>query len=88
MTERTLTVDDLEEGSKYQFRVSAENAAGVGQPCEPIDVLAKDPFGTCARLVFICLVQKKHAFVFDILSYYFVCCDDCSRLGGCNGECK
>jgi len=43
--ELTLTIDDLEEGTEYKFRVSAENQAGVGEPCEPITVLAKDPFG-------------------------------------------
>ena len=45
VTERKLKVDDLEEGSEYKFRVMAENAAGVGEPCEPITVVAKDPYG-------------------------------------------
>ncbi len=40
-----LLVDDLEEGVEYEFRVMAENAAGVGEPCEPITLVAKDPFG-------------------------------------------
>ena len=53
MSERTLTVDDLEEGSEYKFRVMAENAAGVGEPCEPITVIAKDPFGE-----FVCLFSS------------------------------
>ena len=41
----TLTLDDLEEGTEYEFRVSAENKAGVGEPCEPITIVAKAPFG-------------------------------------------
>ena len=41
----SLTLDDLEEGTEYQFRVCAENAAGVGEPCEPISITAKDPYG-------------------------------------------
>jgi titin len=49
VSELTLSVADLEEGGKYQFRVSAENEAGVGNPCEPITVLAKDPFGECCE---------------------------------------
>lgn len=45
VVERTLLVDELEEGAEYKFRVMAENAAGVGEPCEPITIVAKDPFG-------------------------------------------
>ena len=41
----TLTLNDLEEGTEYKFRVCAENAAGVGEPCEPISLVAKEPFG-------------------------------------------
>ena len=40
----TLPVEDLIEGEEYEFRVFAENKAGVGKPCEPIKVIAKDPF--------------------------------------------
>ena len=47
--ELTLSVTDLEEGGQYQFRVSAENEAGVGEPCEPITLIAKDPFGEYGR---------------------------------------
>ena len=44
ITERKMPIDDMEEGNEYKFRVMAENAAGVGEPCEPISVIAKDPF--------------------------------------------
>ena len=44
-SELTLTMNDLEEGIEYQMRVSAENKAGVGEPCEPISITAKDPYG-------------------------------------------
>ena len=40
----TLDMDDLIEGDTYEIRVSAENDAGVGSPCEPISFVAKDPF--------------------------------------------
>lgn len=46
----TKAMDDLEEGIEYKMRVSAENKAGVGEPCEPIELVAKDPYG------------KKHVF--------------------------
>ncbi len=39
-----IEIDDLIELEKYEFRVSAENDAGVGKPCEPIGFVAKDPF--------------------------------------------
>lgn len=45
-----LTLDDLEEGTEYQLRVCAENAAGVGKPCEPISIVAKEPYGECSCL--------------------------------------
>ena len=45
VSELTLSLTDLEEKVEYQFRVSAQNAAGTGPPCEPIKIIAKDPFG-------------------------------------------
>ena len=39
-------VKDLEKGKKYKFRVKAENAFGVSDPCETDKAtLAKNPFG-------------------------------------------
>lgn len=42
----TKTFSDLVEGAEYEFRVTAENEAGVGKPSETTGVFtAKDPFG-------------------------------------------
>jgi titin len=46
--ELTLSVTDLVENSDYEFRVAAENKAGVGDfspPSKPFT--AKDPWGAC-----------------------------------------
>lgn len=48
---KTSTLDltypvDVYEGLEYLIRVSAENEAGQGQPCQPIGpILAKAPIG-------------------------------------------
>ena len=44
--ELTVVAKSLTERSEYQFRVSAENKAGVGPASEPSDVkTAKLPYG-------------------------------------------
>ena len=46
VSETTLRIKDLIEKSEYQFRVSAENKAGVGPASEPSDLyMAKPPYG-------------------------------------------
>ena len=46
ITDLTFTVPDLVEGTKYMFRVSAENIAGVGESSEATaPVKAKPPYG-------------------------------------------
>lgn len=44
ISELSMTLDELIEGTEYEIRVSAENEAGVGKPCEPINFIAKDPY--------------------------------------------
>ena len=42
------SVDGLQEGEEYEFRVVAKNKAGKGQPSDPSDaVVAKDRNGKC-----------------------------------------
>ena len=46
VTELTLTLHDLMEGTNYMFRVSAENAAGVGESSPATQPKkAKPPYG-------------------------------------------
>ena len=46
ISEKTLHVTDLKDHSEYEFRVSAENKAGVGEPSPPSKPFtAKDPWG-------------------------------------------
>lgn len=40
----TREVTDHREGETYEYRVCAENLAGVGEPCTPIQFVSKDPF--------------------------------------------
>lgn len=44
VAECELAMDDLKENVKYGIRVSAENAAGVGKPCNEISFVAKSEF--------------------------------------------
>ena len=39
-----LDVDELIEKETYEYRVCAENEAGVGTPCDAISFIAKNPF--------------------------------------------
>jgi hypothetical protein len=46
LTECFIKVEDLIEGSSYEFRVIAENLAGPGAPSQPSrPITAKDPWG-------------------------------------------
>lgn len=55
-------VPDLLEGCQYEFRVSAENEIGIGDPSPPSKpVFAKDPIG----------MALKHSFCFHIIQLCF-----------------
>ena len=43
MPETTFSVTGLQEGTDYEFRVSAENKAGVGKPSNPASVKISPP---------------------------------------------
>ena len=55
MTEATFSVGGLQEGSEYEFRVTAENKAGLGQPSETsAKIVAKHPYGRFLEIKFEC----------------------------------
>lgn len=57
ISELTLTSTDLSEGDEYKFRVAAVNEAGVGPSCEPISLIAKDPYGNNLYYTIILLMN-------------------------------
>ena len=51
--ETSLRMDDLQEGTNYQYRVIAENKAGPGKPSAPSEPFAaKDPWGKALLDIF------------------------------------
>lgn len=47
-----LKINGLLEGSEYQFRVTAVNAAGYSQPSDASPyIICKDP--TCTKIIFL-----------------------------------
>lgn len=48
-TERKYAVKDVVEGIEYEFRVSAINVSGAGEPSAPSEfVIARDPKSECS----------------------------------------
>ena len=55
--ETSLRMDDLQEGTNYQYRVIAENKAGPGKPSAPSEPFAaKDPWGNMNSFFFFFLL--------------------------------
>jgi titin len=53
ITELNFKDDDLSEGMEYEYRVMAENKAGVGPPSSPSKPFkAKDPWGEFDKIMF------------------------------------
>lgn len=49
-----LTVDKVNEGTEYMFRVMAENKKGQSQPCETqSSVVVKSPHGRCTNMFLV-----------------------------------
>ena len=68
VSDTMLTVTDLTEKSEYQFRVYAENKAGVGPASEPSDKhVAKPPYGK--QVLCGVIVQSKIRLLI-LLSYH------------------
>lgn len=59
VTETTFSVADLKEGSEYEFRVSAENKAGVGPASEPSkSVKVEKPLGkNCYQSIILTMLS-------------------------------
>ena len=73
-----LLVDDLIEKDKYEFRVCAENEAGVGEPCDTISFVAKDPFdvpGQPGKNLWINYLSKQY-----VSFYYYICIASCDTI--------
>lgn len=62
LPELNFTVTDLVENDTYEFRVSAENLAGVGKPSKPTPpITVKFPFGKFLLWITTC---NDHSILF------------------------
>ena len=53
ITTTSFTVQDLMEGTKYEFRVLAENKIGLSKPSAACpSFVAKDPWGRCSGFLY------------------------------------
>lgn len=73
VSDTTLLVDDLVEGTEYIFRAIAVNKKGESKPSKPSEnVLAKSPFGRLWFIVF-CMLHVDTKYLSIIMHAFEVC---------------
>ena len=80
VTDTVYTVTDLVENAEYDFRVVAENEAGIGKPCQPLGpVKAKDAYSMLYHIQKF--VYKVHCICFlanlSLANFDRICQETC-----------
>lgn len=74
--ETTFSVTGLKEGSQLEFRVAAQNKAGVGEASEPTKrVKVEAPLGKCHDLIHFLTVKSNF---YNIVYMIYLKCQDVS----------